>query len=169
MQDFVPGFMKFVTRPWYGLVLRLVGACLIVVGLVAAGLNAAWAGFTPAVWILLALAAFLGVICNELAQMIARKEAREHAGGDGGWKARGGQVAVTPTMAPAVAPQTPTGPVEGADASEPSRIEVEIYCVKCRDRRMIGDPQTVTLANGRPAYQGSCPVCGTKVTRILKK
>jgi hypothetical protein len=25
----------------------------------------------------------------------------------------------------------------------------------------------VTLKNGRPAVQGSCPVCGTKLTKIL--
>ena len=25
----------------------------------------------------------------------------------------------------------------------------------------------VTLKNGRPALQGTCPVCGTKLTKIL--
>ena len=44
----------------------------------------------------------------------------------------------------------------------------EGYCVKCRDRRELTDPQPVTLANGRPAIQGTCPVCSTKVARIVK-
>jgi hypothetical protein len=30
------------------------------------------------------------------------------------------------------------------------------------------NPQKVTLKNGRPATQGTCPVCGTKMYRIGK-
>jgi hypothetical protein len=30
------------------------------------------------------------------------------------------------------------------------------------------NPQKVTLKNGRPATQGVCPVCGTKMYRIGK-
>jgi hypothetical protein len=30
----------------------------------------------------------------------------------------------------------------------------------------MNDPVKVTLKNGRPATQGVCPVCGTKITRI---
>jgi hypothetical protein len=30
------------------------------------------------------------------------------------------------------------------------------------------NPQQVTLKNGRPATQGVCPVCGTKMYRIGK-
>lgn len=154
MQGSVPDFMRFVTRPWYGVVLRCLGFCLIVVGIVAAGLDARWAGFTPVVWFLLALFAILGVICNLLAQSIARKNTW-HAG---------------PAEGPSV-PEEPKAPVVQAEAPKPAKaagVEVEIYCVKCRDKRMIREPKTVTLANGRPAYSGSCPVCGTKVTRILK-
>lgn len=40
------------------------------------------------------------------------------------------------------------------------------YCLKCREKRDIQDPQEVTLKNGRPATQGTCPVCGTKITVI---
>ena len=46
--------------------------------------------------------------------------------------------------------------------------DMEGYCVKCRDRRELKNPQPVTLSNGRPAIQGRCPVCRTKVTRIVK-
>ena len=44
----------------------------------------------------------------------------------------------------------------------------EGYCVKCRDWRELQDPQPVTFKNGRPALQGTCPVCATKVARIVK-
>ncbi len=43
---------------------------------------------------------------------------------------------------------------------------MEAYCFKCRAKREIKDPQQVTLKNGRPATQGSCPQCSTKVFRI---
>ena len=45
---------------------------------------------------------------------------------------------------------------------------MEAYCFKCRTKREISKPQQVTLKNGRPATQGACPVCGTKVFRIGK-
>ena len=45
---------------------------------------------------------------------------------------------------------------------------MEAYCFKCRNKREISKPQQVTLKNGRPATQGVCPTCGTKVFRIGK-
>ena len=42
------------------------------------------------------------------------------------------------------------------------------YCVKCRASVEIKAPAQVTLKNGRPATQGTCPTCGTKVFRIGK-
>ena len=45
---------------------------------------------------------------------------------------------------------------------------MEAYCFKCRSKREIGNPQQVTLKNGRPATQGVCPQCNTKVFRIGK-
>ena len=44
----------------------------------------------------------------------------------------------------------------------------EAYCLKCRIKRQISNAQEVTLKNGRPATQGTCPVCSTKVFRIGK-
>jgi len=38
------------------------------------------------------------------------------------------------------------------------------YCLKCREKREIKDMQAVTLKNGRAARQGTCAVCGTKIT-----
>jgi len=45
---------------------------------------------------------------------------------------------------------------------------MEGYCLKCRQKRQMKDAKSVTLKNGRPATQGICPVCGTKITRIGK-
>ena len=44
----------------------------------------------------------------------------------------------------------------------------EGYCVKCREKREF-DGEVVELANGRRAAQGTCPVCGTKMNRMLGK
>ena len=47
-------------------------------------------------------------------------------------------------------------------------MATEAYCFKCRAKREIKDPQPTTLKNGRPATQGVCPICGTKMFRIGK-
>ena len=40
------------------------------------------------------------------------------------------------------------------------------YCVKCKASREIVDPRQITMKNGRPATEGRCPVCGTKIFKI---
>ena len=45
---------------------------------------------------------------------------------------------------------------------------MEAYCFKCREKREISNPQAVTLKNGRPATQGICALCNTKLFRIGK-
>ncbi|MGJ7907382.1 hypothetical protein SAMN04487905_11060 [Actinopolyspora xinjiangensis] len=41
------------------------------------------------------------------------------------------------------------------------------YCVKCREKRdFTGE---ISETNGRRMAKGTCPVCGTKMTRILGK
>jgi len=42
------------------------------------------------------------------------------------------------------------------------------YCVKCKAKREIKNAKAVTMKNGRPANQGVCPVCGTKMFKIGK-
>ncbi len=48
-------------------------------------------------------------------------------------------------------------------------MATEAYCVKCREKREMKDAHEVTMKNGRTAMQGVCPVCGTKLNRILGK
>jgi hypothetical protein len=57
--------------------------------------------------------------------------------------------------------------VRRSERSHPM-ADYEGYCVKCREKRTF-EGQEVELANGRRAAQGSCPVCGTKMNRILGK
>ena len=45
---------------------------------------------------------------------------------------------------------------------------IRAYCVKCRVKREMKSPLATTLKNGRPAIQGICPRCGTKMFRIMK-
>jgi transcription initiation factor IIE alpha subunit len=42
------------------------------------------------------------------------------------------------------------------------------YCVKCREKRDF-DGQVEETASGRRMAKGTCPVCGTKMNRILGK
>jgi len=46
---------------------------------------------------------------------------------------------------------------------------MEAYCLKCRTKREIKNPESVTLKNMRPATKGICPMCGTKVYKIGKR
>jgi len=43
---------------------------------------------------------------------------------------------------------------------------VEAYCVKCKQKREIQDPQPAFTASGSPATRGTCPVCGSKLYRM---
>ena len=44
----------------------------------------------------------------------------------------------------------------------------DAYCVKCKEKRDFEGPVKVS-ESGRRMAQGICPVCGTKVNRILGK
>jgi hypothetical protein len=44
----------------------------------------------------------------------------------------------------------------------------EGYCVKCKEKRTF-EGEVRTSESGRRMAQGPCPVCGTKVNRILGK
>jgi DNA topoisomerase-1 len=45
-------------------------------------------------------------------------------------------------------------------------VSTQAYCVKCREKREMVNPVAIFLANGKPATQGTCPVCGGKLTRL---
>jgi uncharacterized membrane protein YiaA len=68
--------LKFTTKPGWVIFLRLLGISLLIVGIITAALNATFGGFQPILWFLLALAAFLGVICAELFRIVALLESK---------------------------------------------------------------------------------------------
>jgi hypothetical protein len=45
---------------------------------------------------------------------------------------------------------------------------MQAYCMKCRAKKEIKNPKSIVMKNKRPATQGVCPTCGTKVFRIGK-
>ncbi len=45
---------------------------------------------------------------------------------------------------------------------------MQAYCFKCRASKEIKDAKAIIMKNGRPATQGICPKCGTKIFRIGK-
>ncbi len=46
---------------------------------------------------------------------------------------------------------------------------MQAYCMKCRAKREMKDAKAITMKNGKPATQGVCPICGTKMFRIGKE
>ncbi len=46
--------------------------------------------------------------------------------------------------------------------SEPKQA----YCVKCREKREMGNPTPVYTKTGTPGTKGQCPVCGTNLFRM---
>ncbi len=61
-------------------------------------------------------------------------------------------------------------PVEvGITPVTPVEIKrIRAYCMKCRAKREMRNARAITMKNGRPAAQGVCPVCGSKMFRIMK-
>ncbi len=45
---------------------------------------------------------------------------------------------------------------------------MQAYCMKCKAKKEMKNCKSITMKNGRPATQGTCPVCGTKMFRIGK-
>lgn len=43
---------------------------------------------------------------------------------------------------------------------------MQAYCMKCRTKREMKNPKKLTMKNGKPATQGFCSVCATKMFRI---
>ena len=58
-----------------------------------------------------------------------------------------------------------------ADSSEAKTSKIisqEAYCVKCKTKRIVKNPEETTMKNGRSAIKGFCSVCECKVFRIGK-
>lgn len=49
-----------------------------------------------------------------------------------------------------------------------SSEDVEGYCVKCKEKRVMKDTKKIKTKNGRNALSGVCTKCGTKMMRFTK-
>lgn len=47
-----------------------------------------------------------------------------------------------------------------------NEMAAQAYCVKCKTKRDMKDATQITMKNGRPATEGKCPECGTKMFKI---
>jgi hypothetical protein len=65
-------------------------------------------------------------------------------------------------------PDQGRNPLQPASQPKEVREMPQGYCVKDREKVEIQNPQQVTMKNGRPAIQGTCPKCGTKIFKIGK-
>jgi len=45
-------------------------------------------------------------------------------------------------------------------------LKVTGYCVKCKEKRDMNEAKEIKMKNGKPAVQGVCPNCGTKMFKI---
>ena len=59
-------------------------------------------------------------------------------------------------------------PATTAVATAPQEVDMEAYCMKCKAKRQMNNARQITMKNGRPATQGVCPSCGTKMFKIGK-
>jgi len=73
---------------------------------------------------------------------------------------------VTP-LAPALTPLSASAILLGEQ--DKRRDGMQAYCVKCRAKKEMKDAKAITMKNGKPATQGVCPTCGTKMFRIGSK
>jgi DNA topoisomerase-1 len=59
----------------------------------------------------------------------------------------------------------PSGP-KPEEVFAPLTHEVDAYCVKCKAARPLTDGRAIFMANARPAAEGRCAVCGTRLFKI---
>jgi DNA-directed RNA polymerase subunit RPC12/RpoP len=59
-------------------------------------------------------------------------------------------------------------PEPGPQPSDEGTPAAQAWCV-CGKKVAIADAQEVTLPNGRPGWQGSCPNCGSRLFAIRRK
>ncbi|HET7641839.1 MAG TPA: DUF5679 domain-containing protein, partial [Ktedonobacteraceae bacterium] len=61
---------------------------------------------------------------------------------------------------------TPDAKAEQSIAREDSDEQLLAYCVKCKMKTVMLDPQPFTMKNGRAATKGTCSICGSGQFRI---
>lgn len=54
-------------------------------------------------------------------------------------------------------------------AAPAPQAEVMGFCMRCRAMRPMAHAERTLTKRGQPAYRGVCPVCGTKMFRMLPR
>jgi uncharacterized membrane protein YiaA len=72
--NMIERLLKLTARDGWIFLLRILGVVLLIIGILAAALDMSFRGFTPVYWVLLALASFLGVVCNSLFRIVLQLE-----------------------------------------------------------------------------------------------
>ena len=44
--------------------------------------------------------------------------------------------------------------------------KIEAYCMKCKAKKIMENPEQGTTKNGKPIAKGKCPDCGSTICRI---
>jgi uncharacterized protein DUF5679 len=53
-----------------------------------------------------------------------------------------------------------------AKAKVAAAAGIKGYCMKCKTQRDMTNTKEITMKNGRPATEGICPVCATRMFKI---
>ena len=53
-----------------------------------------------------------------------------------------------------------------ATAAAKTTAPATAYCMKCKTSREMTNAKPITMKNGRPATEGTCPVCSTRMFKI---
>jgi DNA-directed RNA polymerase subunit RPC12/RpoP len=57
-------------------------------------------------------------------------------------------------------------PREPHDIRKHGTSGISAYCIKCHKKMVMVGPKSIRMKNGKPATQGVCPKCGSKLFRI---
>ncbi|HBY94023.1 MAG: DUF5679 domain-containing protein [Ardenticatenaceae bacterium] len=71
------------------------------------------------------------------------------------------RVVLSAERVPEPAPDRSPPAVEPAPLAPPA--EILAYCVRCRHKRRMHEPQLAEVGDGRMAYRGTCVVCGARM------
>lgn len=50
--------------------------------------------------------------------------------------------------------------------SDQQSLEIKGYCLKCKEKRVMEDPEAEYSASGSPGTRGTCPVCGSTIYKM---
>ncbi len=85
-------------------------------------------------------------------------------------KARERRAALELELRALVAPAAAAAVVAAAPTPDPAQVAApargpQAYCLREKRKVVMADPAPIVMRNGRPATSGTCPSCGSRLTR----